>query len=475
MFHGELLRLGKMDCPIGGLPSNRTNSRMKTLHFPALAIALIPLSLDAGDGILDLTTLLNYSNQPIPTYITKNNTTPGNPVTDKGATLGRVLFHDKRLSRNNTVSCSSCHVQAKGFGDSSVASSGVSGTTGRHSMRLINARFATESRFFWDERANTLEVQTTQPVRDHTEMGFSATLGDPAFADLVTKLTAIDDYRVLFAMTYGSATITETRIQQALAQFVRSIQSFDSKFDIGRAQVGNNGTPFPNFTAQENNGKALFLGGPPGGAGCNACHAAPEFDIDPRSLNNGVITKIGGGTDLTNTRSPSLRDLIGPNGQPNGPIMHDGSFATLDQVINHYNQIPGDNSNLDPRLRRPGGVQFLNLSQGQKDALAAFLRTLTGTSVYTDPRWSDPFDAANQLTLIVLPPSAVEITNHHDGTATVSCQAAPSLSYLLQSSTDLKTWTTLATRTSDATGRCEAVVTISGDSFFRYAYEPPAN
>lgn len=453
---------------------------MKSLHLPALVIALLPMSSLAGDGVLDLTTLLNYANQPIPTYITKNNTTPGNPVTNKGATLGRVLFHDKRLSRNNTVSCSSCHVQAKGFGDSPVASTGVNGTTGRHSMRLINARFATESRFFWDERANTLEAQTTQPVRDHTEMGFSATLGDPAFADLVTKLSAIDDYRVLFAMTYGSATITETRIQQALAQFVRSIQSFDSKFDIGRAQVANNGAPFPNFTQQENNGKQLFLGAPapPGqpvtGAGCNACHSAPEFDIDPRSLNNGVITKIGGGTDLTNTRSPSLRDLVGPNGQSNGPIMHDGSFATLDQVINHYNQIPGDNANLDNRLRRPGGgVQNLNLSQAQKDALAAFLRTLTGASVYTDVRWSDPFDAANQLTLIVLPPSAVEIVNNHNGTATISCQAAPSLSYLLQSSTDLKTWNTIATRTSDATGRCETVVTISGNTYFRYAYQPP--
>ena len=86
-------------------------------------------------------------------------------------------------------------------------------------MRLVNAGFATESRFFWDERSATLEAQTTQPVRDHTEMGFSGTSGDPAFSDLVTRLTAIPEYRVLFAMTYGSATITETRIQNALAQF----------------------------------------------------------------------------------------------------------------------------------------------------------------------------------------------------------------------------------------------------------------
>ena len=261
-------------------------------------------------------------------------------------------------------------------------------------MRLINARFANERRFFWDERATTLENQTTQPVRDHVEMGFSGTLGDPNFAALTAKLAAIPDYRVLFAMTFGDADVTEIRIQRSLAQFVRSIQSFDSKFDVGRAQVPNEGAPFPNFTAQENNGKALFNNppAPPGqpqtGAGCAGCHAPPEFDIDPNSRNNGVITKIGGTTDLTNTRSPSLRDLIGPGGQSNGPFMHDGSFATLAQIISHYNAIPGDNANLDPRLRRPVGVQNLGLNPQQMNDIAAFLRTLTGSSVYMDD-WND--------------------------------------------------------------------------------------
>ena len=80
----------------------------------------------------------------------------------------------------------------------------MNGTTGRHSMRLINARFAAETRFFWDERAVSAEVQSTQPVRDHVEMGFSGTSGDPAFADLVVKLTVIEEYRVLFSMTVQS-------------------------------------------------------------------------------------------------------------------------------------------------------------------------------------------------------------------------------------------------------------------------------
>src|SRR5215213_4133468 len=102
-------------------------------------------------------------------------------------------------------------------------------------MRLVNARFATEVRFFWDERATSLENQTTQPIQNHVEMGFSGTSGDPAFADLVTKLSAIQEYRVLFAATFGNSTITEDRVQKAMSQFVRSIQSFDSRYDAGRA------------------------------------------------------------------------------------------------------------------------------------------------------------------------------------------------------------------------------------------------
>jgi cytochrome c peroxidase len=453
---------------------------MKTLCHNMALLACASSSVFAGDGVLDLTRLSNYANQPVPAYITNNNTTPGNPVTDRGATLGRVLFHDRRLSRNNTVSCSSCHVQAHAFSDAAVASAGVNGTTGRHSMRLINARFSNEVRFFWDERATTLESQTTQPVRDHVEMGFSGSSGDPAFADLVAKLTAIDEYRVLFAMTYGDAAITETRVQRALAQFVRSIQSFDSKYDIGRAQVAGDAVNFPNFTAQENAGKQLFLnpqpppGGGPAGAGCAGCHAPPEFDIAPNSLNNGVITKIGGGTDLTNTRSPSLRDLLGPGGQTNGPFMHDGSFTTLAQVINHYNLIPGNNANLDNRLRRPGGTQNLNLTQQQKNDLAAFLATLTGSAVYTDEKWSDPFDAENRLSLIVLPADSVRITDHGNGTATVSCSAVAGMSYRLESSTDLKKWSPLATVVAGPEGYCQHLVGVSDTTFYRYAYEPPA-
>ncbi len=352
-------------------------------------------------GKIDLSNLSNYANQTKPAYITKDNTA-GNSITDKGATLGRVLFYDKNLSSNNTISCSSCHIQANAFGDKAVASIGINGTTTRHAMRLINSRFARENKFFWDERAATLESQTTQPIQNHIEMGFSGTGGDGSISTLIAKLNGIGYYKELFKYVYGSEEITENKLQLALSQFIRSIQSFDSKYDAGRALVQNENQPFPNFTAQENQGKNLFLAPPvfdakgvktSGGFGCAGCHAPPEFDIDPNTRNNGVIGILNGtGIDITNTKAPSLRDLLNSNGNPNGPMMHTGNFTTLQNVIGHYGNItiaPGNN-NLDPRLRPNGFGQQLNIQEGEVNALIAFIKTLTGNNVYIDPKWSSP-------------------------------------------------------------------------------------
>ena len=370
-------------------------------------VTVLGLGFILISGTIDLDTLFNYANQTVPTYITKDNTPGANPIDDKIATLGRVLFYDKNLSENNTVSCASCHQQAFAFGDPLVTSLGLDGgNTGRHSMRLINSRFSNEGKFFWDERAASLEDQVTKPIQDHVEMGFSGTNGDPDFDDLIVKLSAIDYYQTLFEFAYGDTSINEDRLQKSLAQFVRSIQSFDSKFDIGLSQVANVGTPFPNYTTQENEGKLLFLQPPNmGGAGCTGCHGVPEFDIDPNSLNNGIISVAGSGAeiDLTNTRAPTLRDLVNPDGSLNGPLMHDGSLTTLLEVINHYNAIPDDaaNTNIDPRLNPPGPppAQMLNLTTDEKAALEAFLRTLTGTDVYTNEIWSNPFDSGGNITL----------------------------------------------------------------------------
>ena len=352
---------------------------------------------------INLDELANYAAQTRPAYILKDNS-GANPITNAKATLGRVLFYDKNLSIDNTVACASCHQQQFAFGDPATPSNGVQGgITGRHSMRLINVRFANELRFFWDERAPSLELQTTQPIKDHAEMGFSGLNGRPGFNSVISKIQNINYYKELFQFVYGDQVVTELRLQECLSQFIRSIQSFDAKYDAGRSAVGNEGQPFPNFTQQENQGKQLFLGPPQfgpggirtgGGAGCAGCHRPPEFDIDPNSRNNNKTATLGGSTqDFSNTKSPSIRDLTKNTGAVNTPMMHDGSISSLRNVILHYNNIiirPGNN-NLDPRLT-PGGIgQQLQLTEQEINALVAFLQTLAGNNVYTDKKWSDPF------------------------------------------------------------------------------------
>ncbi len=383
------------------MKSTRTWVGMTVLALPLIA------------GTIDLNDLFDYQGQEAPTYITQDNTPANNHISNAGATLGRVLFYDKKLSINNTVACASCHQQEFAFSDPSIQSKGFDGgVTGRHSMRLVNGRYSEESAFFWDERASVLEFQTVMPIQDHIEMGFSGTNGQPSIDSLINKLNATDYYPKLVEEAFWGTELSEDRIAYALAQFVRSIQSFDSKFDEGLAQAGNINANFSNFTAQENQGKNLFIAPPPAGAGCQGCHRAPAFDIDPDAQNNGVITVAGDtGTDLTNTKSPSLRDVVNPDGDPNGPFMHDGSLTTLEEVIEHYNLIVFDaneNPNLDQRLRGPTNTgQNLNLSDDQKAALVAFLKTLTGEAIYTAAQWSDPFDAQGNLS--VLPLGRVDI------------------------------------------------------------------
>jgi cytochrome c peroxidase len=345
----------------------------------------------------------NYANQAVPRYITRDNTGQ-NAIQNRTATLGRVLFYDTNLSVDNSISCASCHKQAFAFSDTSVASKGVlGGVTVRHSMRLITARYAQESKFFWNERAESLENQTTMPIQDHLEMGFSGQNGRADMAALLKKLAAIPYYKEMFTWAYGDANVTESRMQTALAQFVRSIQSFDSKYDVGRAQVANDAQAFPNFTAAENQGKTLFLTPPVfnaqsqrigGGLGCQGCHRAPEFDIDPNSRNNGIIGVIGSNAlDVGNTRAPSLRDLVNPAGVLNSPMMHTGAIRALPGMLGHYNSINNNprNTNLDARLKPNNIGQQLNMTPAEINAVVQFLQTLSGKNVYTDKKWGNPF------------------------------------------------------------------------------------
>lgn len=352
---------------------------------------------------INLNQLENYENQPIPNYIKKDNSNQLKIINAK-ATLGRILFYDKKLSLDNTVSCGSCHIQKFAFGDNAIASNGVFGaTTARHSMRLVNVKFAAVNKFFWDKRATTLEIQTTMPIKDHAEMGYSGQNGRPDFNALITKLDNLTYYNEMFKFAYGDKIITEIRIQECLSQFIRSIQSFDSKYDVGRAQVNSDNIDFPNFNQLENLGKNLFNTIPlldskgarvSGGAGCNRCHNAPEFDIQPTSLNNGIIKRINSTSlDFSVTKSPTLRNLTNIYGQINSPMMHNGELRTIDDVLNHYgNYTPPQNiMNIDGRIFNNGNGTKLNLNNNEKEALKAFLNTLSGTNIYIDKKWSNPF------------------------------------------------------------------------------------
>jgi cytochrome c peroxidase len=355
-----------------------------------------------GDGFpgvaeyltLDLARPANYANPAWPAHydaftLARDNDPPGNPVTDRGATLGRVLFHDVRLSRTDNVSCATCHEQALGFTDALPFSVGLDGVqrTAFRSMRLANARFAPGGAMFWNRRAPSVEAQATQPIRDPIEMGFDDAHG--GIAALVAKMGALSYYPELFRWAFGDAAITEERIRRALAQYVRSIVSTGSRFDDGFAARFDPAlpdlglaAPFASFTAEENRGKALFMRRVgDGGAGCARCHVPPTF-----AQQAGVG---GNGLDPGETvvfRSPSLKSVA-----VTGPYMHDGRFGDLLQVIEHYDSGVQDGPAVDGLLRQPGGMLRLGLSDDDKRALVAFLGTLTDTRLVDDARFSSPF------------------------------------------------------------------------------------
>jgi len=328
----------------------------------------------------------SFSANPI---LAEDNMPANNLTTDAGATLGRALFYDKRLSTNQTVSCASCHQQAHGFADPRPVSVGFNGRLGsRNAMGLSNARWYQRKSFFWDERAVTLEDQTLQPVQDPIEMGMT-------LAALTNRLASEPFYTNLFAKAFGSTAITTNRISAALAQFVRSIVSTASKYDVG---VTNN---FTNFTASENLGRQIFFGLPGAPrATCAACHGTDNF-VPTTGLNNNGLEfpytdlGVGGVTGATNQngmfKAPSLRNI-----ELTAPYMHDGRLATLEQVVDFYDSGVVANPNLSPPLLGRNGTPLrLNLTSDQKAALVAFLKTLTDPALATDTKWSDPFNYGN--------------------------------------------------------------------------------
>jgi cytochrome c peroxidase len=310
-------------------------------------------------------------------------TQPGdNRTTDAGAALGRVLFYDKRLSITNTVACGSCHHQANGFAAPERFSAGVQGVPSkRNAMGLTNVRYNIGGRFFSDLRVGTLEELAAMPIEDSTE------LGQP-LAMAVEKLAATEFYPPLFEAAFGTREVTADRITRALAQFLRALISYRSKFDRAHHVMTSSERPQPEtvLSPQELRGAEIFTTFP---AKCEQCHVNDVHTM-PTASNNGldmVPTDLGAGDGRF--RSASLRNIA-----VTAPYMHDGRFATLREVIDHYDHGVQDSEFTANILRLAPDTppRRLNLSEQDKLALEAFLNTLTDEDFLQDPRFSDPFN-----------------------------------------------------------------------------------
>lgn len=353
-------------------------------------------------------TSYEYQNIPFPSDVLNHpeidNMPTTNPISNAGATLGRVLFYDVDLSQNHTISCASCHKQEFAFTDNAQFSVGFDGSVGsRNSMSLMHVRFQKDNNFFWDGRAHAVEEQVVMPFQNPIEMGMTLT-------EVVNRVSAKSIYPPLFQAAFGSTEITSEKIAKALAQFVRSINTFNSKFRQGIEMTQGNPstTPFTNFTAEENLGKDLFMDTNRGN--CQACHTknlvVPEgmqnIGLDLVYADNGAGALTGNPNSNQNGKFkvPSLINV-----ELTAPYMHDGRFATLEQVVEFYSDSIKPHPNLSGFLREiiPGNPNPNNnpcmtcpprkphFTTVEKQALVAFLKTLTDTSATTDPRWSNPF------------------------------------------------------------------------------------
>lgn len=321
-------------------------------------------------------------------------------------TLGRVLFYDPRLSANNTVSCSSCHLQSLSFADQASFSAGFEKkATLRNSMPIQN--IVSDSFFdptgnsqptslFWDGRQRHLESMVLDPIQNPIEMG-TADLNQ-----LASELSQIKDYKTLFgkAFPFDGGTISPQNIGRALAAFLVSIKSNNSKFD--QFLAGNN-----TLSQLELEGKALFFDK----YDCNSCHQlqAPfngyqlagngefggfaDIGLDKNPVDVGVFRVSGNTADKGKFKIPSLRNVA-----LTSPYMHDGRFETLDEVLNHYSEGIKDSDNLDTRLRQADtsnsstvAAKQFHIPAADKQAMIAFLNSLTDLGITTDPMFSSPF------------------------------------------------------------------------------------
>ncbi len=293
-----------------------------------------------------------------------------NPQTLEGIALGKKLFFDKILSANGTQACANCHSPLNAFTDNTSTSDGIDGVFGtRNSMPLFNLAWNYNERFNWDGSALSLERQAIEPVENPIELHSN-------WEDVVDRLQSHPEYPELFRLAFKTSSITKELTTKAIAQFERTLISANSKFD--RFSLGQT-----SLTPQELNGLDVFLREDKGD--CFHCHGNPNNPLwtdnlfhnnglDATFLDLGLGAVSGDPNDNGKFKSPSLRNLA-----YTAPYMHDGRFATLDDVINHYSEGLQNSSTIDPLMKQidQGGVQ---LSDQDKADLKAFLLSLSDPS-----------------------------------------------------------------------------------------------
>lgn len=289
-----------------------------------------------------------------------------NQTTEAGFKLGRTLFYDGILSRDNQISCGSCHIASHAFTQHGHdVSHGVDDKVGiRNSMPLFN--LAWSDSFFWDGGVFHLDLFPIAPIENPVEM-------DEKLPNVLNKLKASSSYRKMFLDAFGSEEINSTKMFKALSQFMLSIVSADSKYDKVQRKEAT-------FNAEELSGYKIFQ------AKCNSCHQEPLF-TDHSFRDNGIgenLAKDQGRWEISQLENdrlkfkvPSLRNL-----KATAPYMHDGSFRTLDAVIRHYRQEVQPTPNLDPLLKKEMGIK---LTDSEVSQLMAFLDCLNDESFLRNP------------------------------------------------------------------------------------------
>ncbi|MGB0934147.1 MAG: cytochrome-c peroxidase [Lishizhenia sp.] len=335
---------------------------------------------------------VNYTPTPYvlnePSHFPKMLVPSDNPLTVEGVELGRRLFYEEKLSGNNTMSCASCHAPNAAFSDPNQFSVGIDGVAGtRNSMALINLGY--QNFFLWDGRAATLEEQILDPVSNPIEL-------HEDWKNAVVELANDVNYKNLFYKAFGEEDFDSTHVSKAIAQFLRTMISGESKYDV--MYKFENGLPlssseqeiWQNISNEEWAGFDLFKS--LNGADCIHCHSGPLAQVQKFS-NNGLDANFsdlgreivtGNSNDRGKFKVPTLRNIA-----LSGPYMHDGRFETLDEVIDHYSSGIIQSPTLDPLMEfaSQGGVQLDNF---EKQLLISFLNTLTDYNFINNPSFSDP-------------------------------------------------------------------------------------